>query len=97
MLVDGIGTWITNLMLAEKNIDAGFEDVLSALENCNGHVVIVSDETGLGIVPDNAMARQFQGSYRHVQPTGGRRDSKSCRSCQSQPVNHSLSRMTVSA
>ena len=60
MLVDSIGTWITNLILAEKNIDAGFEDVLNALEKCNGHVVIVSDETGLGIVPDNAMARQFR-------------------------------------
>ena len=60
MLIDSIGTWITNLMLAESDIDAAVEDVLDALGKCPGHVVIVSDETGLGIGPDNAMARQFR-------------------------------------
>ena len=60
MLIDSIGTWITNLMLAESDIGAAFESTLNALEECPGHVVIVSDETGLGIVPENAMARQFR-------------------------------------
>ena len=51
-----------------------------------GHVVIVSDETGLGIVPDDAMARQFR-DHIGVQPAG-RRDSKSCRSCRNQSATH---------
>lgn len=60
LLIDSIGTWITNLMLAEQDIDHMIRDCITALHECTGHVVLVSDETGLGIVPDNAMARQFR-------------------------------------
>ncbi|MGC6484977.1 MAG: bifunctional adenosylcobinamide kinase/adenosylcobinamide-phosphate guanylyltransferase [Candidatus Puniceispirillales bacterium] len=60
LLVDSIGTWITNLMLAEGNLEEITADCLDALRETSGEVVLVSDETGLGIVPDNAMARQFR-------------------------------------
>ena len=36
------------------------EDLLRALQNCAAPWVIVSNEVGHGIVPDNALARQFR-------------------------------------
>ena len=33
---------------------------MRALETCQACVVVVSNEVGAGIVPDNAMARQFR-------------------------------------
>ena len=60
LLIDSIGTWIANLMHAEADIDAAFDGLLEAAEGCSGSCVFVSDETGMGIVPENAMARSFR-------------------------------------
>lgn len=60
LLIDSIGTWITNLMLAEADIDAATDQVLQAMIETPATIIAVSDEIGLGIVPDNAMARQFR-------------------------------------
>lgn len=60
MLIDSVGTWITNLMLAEADIDAATDAVLESVMASPASLVFVSDETGLGIVPDNAMARAFR-------------------------------------
>lgn len=60
VLVDCLTLWVTNLMLAEADIGArsfALLDVLAALES---PVVLVSNEVGLGIVPDNKMARDFR-------------------------------------
>ena len=35
-------------------------DLLAALAGVEGRVVLVSNEVGLGIVPDNALARRFR-------------------------------------
>ena len=60
MLIDSIGTWITNLMMQEEDMDTVFTSTVNAVQQSAGHVVIVSDEIGLGIVPENAMAREFR-------------------------------------
>lgn len=60
MLIDSVGTWISNLMFHEKEIDSTFEKTQKALVGITGNMVMVSDEIGLGIVPENAMARQFR-------------------------------------
>jgi adenosylcobinamide kinase/adenosylcobinamide-phosphate guanylyltransferase len=36
------------------------EALLEAIANCPAEVVIVTNETGLGIVPENALARRFR-------------------------------------
>ena len=59
LLVDSIGTWATNLMLADADIDTAFAEVLDAVAACPGNCIFVSEESGHGIVPDNAMARAF--------------------------------------
>lgn len=59
-LVDCMTLWLTNHILADHDIEAQTEAALSALHSCAGHVVIVSNETGYGIVPENALARRFR-------------------------------------
>src|SRR3546814_13982295 len=60
ILVDCLTLWLTNRMLADADL-AGARAVLAeALRACPVPVVLVSNEVGLGIVPDNALARRFR-------------------------------------
>lgn len=60
VLVDCLTLWITNLMMAEKNIAAETKALVAALPLLSGQVVFVSNEVGLSIVPENRMAREFR-------------------------------------
>lgn len=60
VLVDCLTLWTTNLMMAEQNIAAETERLIAALPQLSGPVVFVSNEVGLGIVPENRMAREFR-------------------------------------
>lgn len=60
VLVDCLTLWVTNLMMAEADIEAEFSALIDHLADVAGHVILVSNEVGLGIVPDNAMARAFR-------------------------------------
>ena len=59
VLVDCLTLWLTNLMVAEHDLDAATVDLLAGLERTRGPVVFVSNEVGQGVVPMNAMARRF--------------------------------------
>jgi adenosylcobinamide kinase/adenosylcobinamide-phosphate guanylyltransferase len=59
VLVDCLTLWLTNLMAAGRPFDAEADRLLGALAGAAGPVVIVSNEVGSGIVPDNALARRF--------------------------------------
>ena len=60
VLVDCLTLWLSNLMMAEADIPAKSAELLGALAEVEGRVVLVSNEVGLGIVPDNALARRFR-------------------------------------
>jgi adenosylcobinamide kinase/adenosylcobinamide-phosphate guanylyltransferase len=60
VLVDCLTLWLSNLMVAERDIAVETATLLAALAEVEGHVVLVSNEVGLGIVPDNALARRFR-------------------------------------
>lgn len=61
ILVDCLTLWITNLIVANENVAAGVDELLATLvETTTSRVILVSNEVGLGIVPDNAMARMFR-------------------------------------
>lgn len=60
ILIDCATLWLTNHLLAEHDLQAEGDRLLSALATCPAPVVIVSNETGWGIVPDNALARRFR-------------------------------------
>jgi adenosyl cobinamide kinase/adenosyl cobinamide phosphate guanylyltransferase len=58
MLVDCLTLWLTNLMLAGREAD--WPGLLTAIDARTAPTVFVSNEVGLGIVPDNALARAFR-------------------------------------
>lgn len=60
LLVDCLTLWLNNLMLAERSIDDAVDTLLSAIDGAAGPVLVVSNEVGMGIVPENALARAFR-------------------------------------
>jgi adenosylcobinamide kinase/adenosylcobinamide-phosphate guanylyltransferase len=60
VLVDCLTLWVSNLLAVEQDIDAAARDLVAALGEARGPVALVSNEVGLGIVPDNALARAFR-------------------------------------
>jgi adenosylcobinamide kinase / adenosylcobinamide-phosphate guanylyltransferase len=61
ILVDCLTLWITNLLGIGINVAAAVEDLVEALQTIDScQIVLVSNEVGLGIVPDNALARTFR-------------------------------------
>ena len=60
VLIDCVTLWISNLLLGGIEIAPQIERLAEALRTRPGTVVVVSNEVGLGIVPDNALARRFR-------------------------------------
>ena len=60
VLVDCLTLWLTNHLLAEHDLVAETETLLAALAARRAPTLLVSNEVGLGIVPDNALARRFR-------------------------------------
>jgi len=59
-LVDCLTLWLSNLMHAERDWEREVSELATALPRFKSPVVFVSNEVGLGIVPDNALARSFR-------------------------------------
>jgi adenosylcobinamide kinase/adenosylcobinamide-phosphate guanylyltransferase len=60
MVVDCLTLWLSNLMFANKNCDLETEALIAAAQAARGTVLFVTNEVGSGIVPDNALAREFR-------------------------------------
>ncbi len=62
VLVDCLTLWLTNRLLAEADLEAESAGLVAALARAAGAapLVVVSNEVGLGIVPDNALSRRFR-------------------------------------
>ncbi len=60
VLLDCATLWLSNHMLADHDLEAAEEALIDALAACAAPVVVVSNEVGLSVVPDNALARRFQ-------------------------------------
>lgn len=60
VLVDCLTLWLTNHMLAEHDLDAETRRLERILAAPKGPWFVVSNEVGMGIVPDNALARRFR-------------------------------------
>lgn len=71
VLIDCLGTWLTALIDAEgaweQDVDAVHElvttrtdEVVEALRTCAEDVVVVTNEVGLGIVPEHRSGRLFR-------------------------------------
>jgi len=59
-LIDCATLWLTNVMLGGHDLAQATQGLLAALAACSGPVIVVSNEVGWGIVPENALARAFR-------------------------------------
>jgi adenosylcobinamide kinase/adenosylcobinamide-phosphate guanylyltransferase len=60
VLVDCLTLWLTNLLMGDMHIPTHRATLLDALRARRGPTVLVGNEVGLGIVPENALARRFR-------------------------------------
>ena len=60
ILIDCLTLWVTNLMMAERDMASAFTSLTEFLPTAKSRIVLVSNEVGLGIVPENRMAREFR-------------------------------------
>ncbi len=60
VLLDCATLWLTNILLAELDIEQHTADLRAALMQTQARVVVVSNEVGYGIVPENALSRRFR-------------------------------------
>jgi adenosylcobinamide kinase/adenosylcobinamide-phosphate guanylyltransferase len=59
-LVDCLTLWLSNRMLAGADVEAEITKLEAALDAHLGPAILVSNEVGFGIVPDNELARRFR-------------------------------------
>lgn len=63
IIIDCLTLLVSNLLLDSediKSIESKIEKILTDLKNKNAHVLIVSNEVGLGVVPANKLGRDFR-------------------------------------
>jgi adenosylcobinamide kinase/adenosylcobinamide-phosphate guanylyltransferase len=60
VLVDCVTVWLNNLLFHSEDIEPHMAILSDTLAEAKGHIVIVANEVGLGIVPENALARRFR-------------------------------------
>ena len=60
VLVDCLTLWLSNRLLVDADLEKETEGLAGVLAHRTGSVVLVTNEVGSGIVPDNAVARRFR-------------------------------------
>ncbi|MDE3059973.1 MAG: bifunctional adenosylcobinamide kinase/adenosylcobinamide-phosphate guanylyltransferase [Pseudomonadota bacterium] len=59
ILIDCLTLWLSNLLHCGLDVAQHTNHLLTALTSARAQVILVSNETGFGVMPDNALARQF--------------------------------------
>jgi adenosylcobinamide kinase/adenosylcobinamide-phosphate guanylyltransferase len=60
VLVDCLTLWLSNLMHAERDIETEIARLAQWLSHAQNPVVLVSNEIGLGLVPETPLGRRFR-------------------------------------
>lgn len=60
ILVDCLTLWLSNLLLVGADLNRAAAELAGTIRSFRGHLILVANEVGLGIVPDNALARRFR-------------------------------------
>ncbi len=66
VVVDCLTLWLSNLLLAEMDVAEQCCALLAALRPLPNPIWLVTNEVGLGIVPENALARRFRDAAGHL-------------------------------
>ena len=59
ILVDCISMALSNILTLKEFSDRQVEDIESIIEDCKSHLIIVGQETSMGIIPPNELSRRF--------------------------------------
>jgi adenosylcobinamide kinase/adenosylcobinamide-phosphate guanylyltransferase len=59
-VVDCLTLWLSNLMFAERDLVAATDGLLQAAARSSSEIILVTNEVGMSIVPENALARRFR-------------------------------------
>ncbi|BBB29779.1 bifunctional adenosylcobinamide kinase/adenosylcobinamide-phosphate guanylyltransferase [Neptunomonas japonica] len=59
LLIDCLTLWVTNLLCENKNMADYKQQLVDALSNVKGDVILVSNETGMGVVPMGELTRRY--------------------------------------
>jgi adenosylcobinamide kinase/adenosylcobinamide-phosphate guanylyltransferase len=60
LLIDCLTLWLSNIMLADRDVDRDIDGLIDTLRHMASPLIVVSNEIGLGVVPENALARRFR-------------------------------------
>jgi adenosylcobinamide kinase / adenosylcobinamide-phosphate guanylyltransferase len=60
ILMDCLTLWVSNVMLAGLSVSVARDGLIAAVETCGAPITLIANDVGLGIVPDNALARRFR-------------------------------------
>ncbi|HBO84702.1 MAG TPA: bifunctional adenosylcobinamide kinase/adenosylcobinamide-phosphate guanylyltransferase [Deltaproteobacteria bacterium] len=60
ILLDCLTLWISNLLMKDSRLKKIIVNLISTCKHSKANIIIVSNEVGLGIVPDNELARKFR-------------------------------------
>ncbi|MBC6404490.1 MAG: bifunctional adenosylcobinamide kinase/adenosylcobinamide-phosphate guanylyltransferase [Rhodospirillales bacterium] len=60
LLIDCLTLWLSNILLGDLDLEAQIAALEEALAKRQASTVLVANEVGLGIVPENALARRFR-------------------------------------
>jgi adenosylcobinamide kinase/adenosylcobinamide-phosphate guanylyltransferase len=60
VLVDCLTLWLSNLMLGGHDVAPAQAALLEAIVDATGPIVLVSNEVGLGLVPETPLGRRFR-------------------------------------
>lgn len=60
VLVDCLTLWASNILLGGGDAEDARASLVEAIGKARGPLVLVTNEVGMGIVPDNALARAFR-------------------------------------
>jgi adenosylcobinamide kinase / adenosylcobinamide-phosphate guanylyltransferase len=60
VMLDCLTLWLTNLVMAERNVESEIDVLIQQLQRMSNKIVIVSNELGLGLVPEHGLSRHFR-------------------------------------
>ena len=59
-LIDCLSMWLSNHLLAATPLEPLETELLTAINSCPAQLVLVTNEVGYSVVPENALARKFR-------------------------------------